>query len=176
MILQKEHIAISVACFIAGGILGAGLRSCVRPKQPTPEPIVLHDTLSIRDTIRIQGKTRTIYLTQHDTLITHQHDTVIDTFYVQLPIEHKEYCDTFTTDTSSITLGVQFSGYKAKIDSVGIDYTFATKERVKLKKNGWGQFVGIGIGAGYGATVIDKQVFGAPEVGVHITYGWGYHW
>jgi hypothetical protein len=45
-----------------------------------------------------------------------------------------------------------------------------------VKKKGWGQFIGVGIGAGYGASVVGQTVYAAPEIGLHVTYGWGYHW
>ena len=72
-------------------------------------------------------------------------------------------------------LGVFFEGYKAKIDSIDLktQYTLTPQPVVIEKKRGWRQFVGIGIGAGYGASVVGNTVHAAPEMGVHITYGSG---
>ena len=90
-----------------------------------------------------------------------------------------EYRDTFQTDTSRIELGIRYEGYKAKIDGIDLQYRFESQPRIIEKKKGWGQFVGIGVG--YGASFVGNGsgatiVHAAPEIGVHITYGWGYHW
>lgn len=183
MKLEKGHIYFGVACMIIGVLLGAGFHSCGNGTKPEPTvPTVIHDTVTVKDTVRIAGKTKTLYVTKWDTLRIESHvtdslsDTCLCDGYVTVPIECKEYRDTFTTDSSRIELGVQFSGYEAKIDNIDLQYRFDVKPRTIVKKKGWGQFIGIGIGAGYGVSVINQQVYAAPEVGVHITYGWGYHW
>ena len=179
MTLEKGHIYFGAACLIAGIVLGAGFRSCGKPTKPVPaEPVTIHDTICIRDTIKIAAKTRIISTTVRDTLIVRDTDTIV----VTLPLETKEYRDTFTTDTSRIELGVRFSGYKAKIEGIDLTSQYTVQPRTIVKKKGWGQFVGIGIGVGYGASFVGHPsgvgtvVYAAPEVGVHITYGWGYHW
>lgn len=53
MTLTKGDIALSVVCVVAGILLGAGFRSCSQNKQPAPNPVVIHDTLTITDTFRI---------------------------------------------------------------------------------------------------------------------------
>ena len=179
MELNKGHIAFSVACFICGAIIGAGLRSCsVKPNNiPPAAPVVLHDTVRITETVRIESKTKpvapprdTIWLVKPDT-DNHSVDTT-----KMMVRETKEYRDTFATDSSRIELGVRFSGYEAKIEDIDLQYRFSVQPRTIVKKKGWGQFVGVGIGLGYGASVVGQRVYAAPEVGVHITYGWGYHW
>lgn len=173
MTLEKGHIYFGAACLIAGIVLCAGFRSCGKPTKPVPaEPVIIHDTICIRDTIKIAAKTRIISTTVRDTLIVRDTDTIV----VTLPLETKEYRDTFTTDTSRIELGVRFSGYKAKIEGIDLTSQYTIQPRTIVKKKGWGQFVGVGIGVGYGASVVGQTVYAAPEVGVHITYGWGYHW
>lgn len=172
MELNKGHIIFGAVCLVAGIVLGAGFRSCSQTKQPQVEPIVIHDTVCLYDTVRIAAKTRLICTTRTDTLIVRDTDTI----QVSLPLEHKEYRDTFQTDTSRIELGIRYEGYKAKIDGIDLQYRFESQPRIIEKKKGWGQFVGIGIGVGYGASVVGQTVYVAPEIGVHITYGWGYHW
>lgn len=176
MELKKEHIYFGVACLLAGAILGAGLRSCTIRKQPPAAPAVIHDTITINDTVRLAGKTKIKYITPTEEEFVIEHDTVRDTVRVPVPIEHKEYRDTFCTDSSRIELGVQFSGYKANIDNVDLQYHFEVEPRTIVKRKGWGQFIGVGIGVGYGASVVGQTVYAAPEIGLHITYGWGYHW
>lgn len=189
MILKKEHMYFGAACLIAGIVLGAGFRSCKRDAKPVPAaPSIIHDTLIIRDSSQINAHTRPKYVIRHDTiwlptpispsnneeLFCNPH--VTDSVAVEIPVMQYEYRDTFITDTSRIELGVQFSGYDARIDNIDLQYRFEVEPRTIIKKKGWGQFIGVGIGVGYGASVVNQRVYAAPEVGIHITYGWGYHW
>lgn len=178
MELNRGHIIFGAVCLVAGIVLGAGFRSCSsKPAEPAPRPEVIHDTVCIHDTLRIAGKTRTIYTTVTDTLIVRNTDTI----HVTMPLEHKQYRDTFTTDSSRIELGVRFSGWHAQIDGIDLKSQYTIQPRTIEKKKGWGQFIGVGIGVGYGASFVGNGsgatiVHAAPEIGVHITYGWGYHW
>lgn len=177
MTLTKGDIALSVVCVLAGILLGAGFRSCSSSKPSEPvhaDPVVIHDTVTVTDTLRIKGKTKTLEV--HDTVWLVKPDSNgIDTIK-PLVNETKLYRDTFTTDSSFIALGVKYSGYEANIDHVDLQYRFNVQPRTIVKNKGWGQFIGVGIGVGYGASVVGQTVYAAPEIGLHITYGWGYHW
>lgn len=172
MTLTKGNIALSVVCVLAGILLGAGFRSCSQPKQPQVEPIIIHDTLCITDTIRIAARTKTVTIEKWDTLIVRDTDSIV----VTMPLEHKQYRDTFTTDSSRIELGVRFSGWHAQINGIDLKSQYTIQPRTIEKRKGWGQFIGVGIGVGYGASVVGQTVYVAPEIGLHITYGLGYHW
>lgn len=197
MELNKGHIAFAVACFVAGGIIGAGLKSCSTPKQPKADPVVKHDTVIIHDTAYIAAKTKPVKQLPPDTIKTpvpngvpnvvsnsatsDANNASSDSIIVQVPMTAYEFRDTITTDTSRIELGIQFSGYKARIDGIDLKSQYTVQPRTIEKKKGWGQFIGIGIGVGYGASFVGNGsgatiVHAAPEIGVHITYGWGYHW
>lgn len=174
MELNKGHIAFAVACFVAGILLGVWFRGCSRSELPEdPEPIVLYDTIAVHDTLRIKEHTKPREVVRIDTIWLGG-DTITE--YVEIPITQSEYRDTFATDSTKAEIAVLFSGYNAKIDSIGLTYEATIQPKVYVKKKGWGQFVGIGVGAGYGASVVGNQVYAAPQIGVHITYGWGYHW
>ena len=183
------------ACLIAGIVLGAGFRSCSsKPAEPRPaDPAVIHDTVTVHDTAYIAKKTKpkevvrwdTVYVdsaknakttTSKTTNDTTSKTTSDDVNFALVPITQYEYRDTFTTDSSRIELGVQFSGYKAQIDGIDLRSQYTVQPRTIEKKKGWGQFVGIGIGVGYGASVVGHTVYAAPEIGVHVVYGFGYTW
>lgn len=188
MVLNKTHITLASACFIVGALIGAGLRGCTIKDPKTPDPIILHDTIEVSNPTDIAEHTKPKYVIRRDTLWLPKPETpcdsadsvcdgrVTDSIPVDIPITCYEYRDTFKTDSSRIELGVQFSGYDARIDNVDLQYRFNIQPRTIVKKKGWGQFIGIGLGIGYGASVVGQTVYAAPEVGVHITYGWGYHW
>ena len=188
MELNKGHIIFGAVCLVAGIVLGAGFRSCSsKPTEPALRPEVIHDTVTVHDTLRIKKHTKPKEVLRHDTIwlpdatskttsSTTKDTTSKDVDYTLVPITQYEYRDTFKTDSSRIELSVEFSGYDARIDNVNLNYSFSVQPRTIVKKNGWGQFIGVGIGVGYGASVVGQTVYAAPEIGLHITYGWGYHW
>lgn len=181
MELNKSHIWSAVAGIAVGAAIVLSMRACNKSLETKPEPIVIHDTITVTDTLRIKEHTKPLYVIKWDTLYLENPaspDIAMDSLcdgYVTIPITQSEYRDTFATDSSRIELGVLFSGYKAKIDSIDLQYRFEVQPRVKVQKRGWSQFVGIGVGAGYGASIIGNQVYAAPQIGVSIVYGFGYH-
>lgn len=176
----KKILITAVVCLGGGLLAGLLLRGCSKPSNP-PEPIVIHDTITVNDTAYIWKHTKPKEIVKWDTCYLPAVDSghhSVDTnnmVEVQVPITAYEYRDTFNTDTSRIELGVHFSGYKAKIDSLDLNYTFIVNPVVQEKENGWGQFIGVGLSAGYGLGCKDPLRF-EPFIGVTITYGWGYHW
>lgn len=194
MVLNKTYIAFAAACFIVGALIGAGLRGCAIKTPKAPDPIIIRDTIEVDNPADIAEHTKPKYVIKHDTLwlpkpVSTCDSTdslcdgrVTDSIPVDIPITCYEYRDTFKTDSSRIELGVQFSGYDARIDNVDLQYQFNIQSRTIVKKKGWGQFFGIGVGAGYGVSFVGNPhgsgtvVNAAPEIGVHIVYGWGYHW
>lgn len=177
MQLTKSHIAILLSALIAGIIIGASFKSCGRSSSPSPspDPIQIHDTISLTDTI-MQEKVKILYRTKADTFVVCQHDSIHDTIWMDIPIDHKLYADRIKADSGSFDVAIRYSGYRASLDSVGIAYHAEVKQAVIAKKRGWGQFIGIGIGAGYGGSMIDQRIYASPYVGVHVTYGFGYTW
>lgn len=155
---------------VVGLLVGLFAMWCFQRCSVQPvEPIVIHDSISVHDTAYIAGKTRTLYV--RDTLYVQRTDTqYIDT----LIYAAKEYRDTFATDTSRIELAVAFSGYNARIDSVGINYRFEVEPRVETKKRGFGWCVMPSVQVGYGVA-LGSQVVAAPYIGVGFAIGWGYH-
>ena len=142
-----------------------------------PQIITVHDTTIITKE-QIKEKEKIKRVVEYDTFFITERDTIRDTFYVSLPIEHKQYRDTFTTDTSRTILDIKYSGYKSSLDGVYVQSSFAQKERIKVKTSGFGQYLGIGLQVGYGATInaTDKTFIPGPYIGVGISYGWCYKW
>ena len=129
-----------------------------------------------RRTAKLQReKTVVRSVTEYDTAIVFLHDTIRDTIVIQIPIEQKEYRDTVSADSMRVRLHILFHGYHAGIDHVGLSYDARPIIRTEVRKKGWGQFVGIGIGAGYGACVQSGIVYAGPQVGLNVVYGFGYH-
>ena len=189
---KTAYISLALGLLI-GLLIGYHLHGCV-PEQPTaPEPIVIHDTIKQTDTIRLREKTKTIEVVRYDTIwmredsaknahtttdSDHYGDTteMVDSIAVPIPITQSEYRDTFLTDTSRAEVGVLFSGYNARIDSIGINYQLTQNNRVERKKSGFGWCVMPSIQVGYGLGLNGNVVTASPYVGVGVSIGWGYHW
>ncbi|MBO4691064.1 MAG: hypothetical protein J5621_09365 [Paludibacteraceae bacterium] len=181
-----KYILTAIGGIAVGAIAMFCLNKCsgVEPA----EPIIIHDSIDVHDTAYIAEHTEPLYVIRHDTMwipapaSPSQSDSTLcdgrvtkDSIAVDIPITAYEYKDTFATDTSSIALAVRYSGYNAKIDSVGLQYRFEVQPNVVHDKKGWGQFVGVGVGVGYGLGCQQPLRF-EPYVGVHVVYGFGYHW
>lgn len=180
--MNTNRVIVAVVCVVVGIITGAGFRSCAK-QEPQVVEVEKHDTITIRDTLRIREHTKPREIVRVDTIwikkttnSTTKDTTNSDVDFALVPITQSEYRDTIANDSSRAEIKVLFSGYNARIDEIGINYYTRTQTRVERRKNGWGQFVGIGIGVGYGASVVGQRIYAAPEIGLHITYGWGYHW
>ena len=174
--MNTNRAIAEVVCVVAGVIVGVGFRSCCTKQEPRVVEIEKHDTITIRDTLRIREHTKPRTIVRVDTIFIQADGAKAEPIAVEIPITQSEYRDTIANDSSRAEIKVLFSGYNARIDEIGINYHTRTQTRVERKKNGWGQFIGIGVGVGYGASVVGQRIYAAPEIGLHITYGWGYHW
>lgn len=160
------------------------------------EPIVIHDTIKVQDSAWLAAHTKhnpkpirhdTIWIEREDsaenahttTDSDHYGDTteMVDSTnadFALVPITQSEYRDTFLTDTSRAEVGVLFSGYNARIDSIGINYQVTAQPLVYEKESGWGWNYTLGFYAGYGATLVNGQIVLAPEIGIGVSIGIGY--
>jgi hypothetical protein len=167
-----------------GGFLLYDYKVAQIEEKYTPEPIIQHDTI-IRDSIQIKEKIKWKYATTYDTVIVVDKEIITDTITVtvqystniQLHIDHLQYTDTIKKDSSECRIQIDYSGYKPSLDNVLIDYSYTPKTIIQPKKNGWGQFVGVGIQIGYGPSINAKDgtFVTGPYIGVGVTYGFGYH-
>ena len=56
-----------------------------------------------------------------------------------------------------------------------VDYEIKPLVVRQVERRGFGQFVGIGAGVGVGVGTYKNELIATPTVGVHIVYGFGYH-
>lgn len=176
MKIRLDNIGGYLIAFL-GGLLVSLILYFAIPKRVVTEEKVL----TVRDTIQvdrevIKWKERVRYVTKFDTIIYAIRDTVSDTIRVELPIEHKEYRDTITNDSTRIIMAIDYSGFKPQLDRVWVDYSADRRYAVQSKKKGhFGQFVGVGVQVGYGLGVSVTPKF-EPYIGIGISYGFGYSW
>jgi len=131
------------------------------------EIVTKFDTTYIHDT-------DTLYLEKEK--ICYKTITVYDSIFIHtdtvLLFEQKCYEDSLSK--------IYISGIEPEIDSI---FHYIPRDTVvientttitKHKKQGWGQFVGVGVSGGYGVSISQTPQF-SPFVGVTVTYGWGFH-
>ena len=183
--MNKTHYISLALGLLLGLTIAFAFRSCGREEART-EQVVVHDTIKQTDTIRLRAHTKLIEVIRYDTIWVerdsdHCGDTteMVDSTnadFALIPITQSEYRDTFLTDTSRTEVGVLFSGYNARIDSIGINYQLTHNNRVERKKGGFGWVVAPSIQVGYGLGLNGNVVTASPYVGVGVSIGWGYHW
>ena len=136
-------------------------------------------TADVEEDIKIV--TDTVFLHSTDTCFVYKENIqykeirAIDTIYVTDTIlirEQKIYEDSLSK--------IWISGVEPELDSICYyiprdTVLVNTTQTVTIhKKQGWGQFVGIGAGVGYGLSLGPTPHF-EPYVGVNIVYGVGWH-
>ena len=175
--LDKKSLIILILSLLLvsiGGFLLYDYKVAQIEEKYAPKPIIQYDTI-IRDSIQIQEKVKWKYRTKYDTTLLVFRDTIHDTVLIEIPIDHYQYRDSGSTDSTKYTLGINYSGFKPTLDSVWFNYSYIPQTIVKTKRNGWGQFVGVGIGVGANATVVGNTVYAGPGVSLNIVYGFVYH-
>lgn len=150
-------VVVTLLCLIS---FFAGKRTAISQMETTTDTLVVTRI----DTIRIEKPMYHTVITR-DTILLAVADTirVNDTTYVQLPIESKVYSDSLYK--------AQVSGYKAELDWIEV-YPVTktvtvnnTLTNTAYKKTRWG----IGIQAGYGATIYNSKIQLTPYVGVGVS-------
>lgn len=132
------------------------------------DPVTIRtDTVTVRETIRVDRPVPvrsavrdTIRLVLRDTVVRDDTVTVRDT--VILPRETKTYQD-------SLYRAV-VSGFRPSLDSLTIFHPVRYITRTETVKVPQRKPWGIGIQAGYGATIRDGRIAPAPYIGVGISY------
>ena len=129
-------------------------------EKPEPKTIVITDTLTnvVYDTLFIDHF-ETVKLPVVDTLTIINDSIRIDSVFVEVPISIYKFDSTFTTDTTSLNIHIQNSGYDVTLDS--LSYYFEYTPRLQ-KKIHW--FIGPSLGIGYDFTS-GKLI---PTVGIGI--------
>ena len=138
--------------------------------QEKPEPVIITDTLTqvVYDTVFIDHF-ETVKLPVVDTTICYITDTVtrVDSIEVEVPISIYKLDTIFSTDTTSLNIRIQNSGYDIKFDSLSYRFEYTPtlnktnffKEHLKF---------GVGVSSGFGVFSKKPDVF--IGVGVYYTF------
>lgn len=116
--------------------------------QDKPETVYLTDTITnvVYDTVYLK-RYKTVKLPVVDTVIIINDSLRIDSIFVEVPISVYKLDTTFTTDTTSLNIRLQNSGYAVTLDSLSYSFTYRP---TNTKKTRW--FIGPSLGIGYDFT------------------------
>lgn len=167
--LKYIFIFLTVVVLVIGVM--CGISQCNRKNTTTvPEVVTITDTVYI-DKERIVEHTNTKYITLVDTFYI-KGDTLKDTIWLKdLPIEHKVYTDTITTDSTRSIIKASYSGFNPSLDNLYIQTEITQQKQDKYpsrKKFGWN--ISGGLYGGYGLGINGLT----PQIGLGVTIGWGY--
>lgn len=140
-----------------------------KQEEPTIVTVEVRDTITI-DSVRIIEHCVPLYVKEYDTIYV-PNDTIKDTIQVLVPISQYEYKDTIVTDSSRTELDIRYSGYKATLDKIDINYHSTKEVSLNPKKLHIKPSFNIGIGGGYGAGYKDGTIRLEPQVGIYGTVG-----
>lgn len=123
------------------------------------QPVVITDTITqvMYDTIFIDHF-ETVKLPVVDTVTIINDSIRIDSVFVVLPISKYSVDTTFTTDTTSLNIRIQNSGYAVKLDSLFYKFEYTpTKTKTNFFRDHF-RF-GLGAGLGYGCFTRKPDIF-----------------
>ena len=157
---MKENLKTVVILVLVLLVVLLSVKSmkCYQEAQEKPEKVYLTDTITnvLYDTLFLV-EYKTVKLPVVDTLILINDSIRIDSVFVEVPISVYKFDSTFTTDTTSLNIRVQNSGYNVTLDSLSYRLEY-TPTPIKLpKKNYFREHFKFGAGIGTGFGVFSKK-------------------
>ena len=134
-------------------------RTCQVIQEKQSQPVIITDTITnvLYDTVFIDHFEK-VKLQVVDTLTIINDSIRIDSVFVEVPISIYKFDSTFTTDTTSLNIRIQNSGYAVKLDSLFYSFTYKpTHQKTNFFKEHF-KF-GAGIGTGFGFFTRKPDVF-----------------
>lgn len=154
----KAFILIVLTILVISILTKTNRTSQITP-QEQPETVYLTDTITnvVYDTVFLV-KYKTVKLPVVDTLIITNDSLRVDSVFVQVPISTYQLDTTFTTDTTSLNIHIQNSGYNVTLDTLSyhFEYTPTLKKTNFFKEH---FKFGVGVSTGYGVFQKKPDVF-----------------
>ena len=120
-----------------------------------PKPVYLTDTITnvVYDTLFVDHF-EIVKLPVVDTLILINDSIRIDSVFVEVPISVYKLDTTFSTDTTSLNIRIQNSGYAVTLDTIFYNFEYTP---TKNKKNFFKDHFRFGLGVSTGFGVFSKK-------------------
>ena len=162
--IVKAIFLLAVIYLLLFFLVKTNRQSQVIQEKPETKTITVTDTLTqvMYDTIFIDHF-ETVKLQVVDTIVV---DSLrIDSVFVELPISVYKFDSTFTTDTTSLNIRIQNSGYAVTLDSLFFEFKYTpTHQKTNFFKEHF-KF-GAGVSTGFGVFSKKPDIF----VGVGLYY------
>ena len=151
-------------------LLSIKTEKCYQEARKQPKTVYLTDTITnvLYDTVFLV-EYKTVKLPIHDTLnqIIIRDSLRIDSVFVEIPISKFQLDTTFVTDTTSLNIRIQNSGYAVTLDTLSYNFKYTPrppktnffKEHFKF---------GAGVSTGYGCFSKQPDIF--VGVGLYYTF------
>ena len=148
MIKETVKTLVIVVLVLLLVLLSVKSMKYYQKSQEKPKTVYLTDTITkvVYDTLFFDHLEK-VKLPVVDTLILINDSIRIDSVFVEVPISIYKFDSTFTTDTTSLDIHIQNSGYSVKLDSLSYHFEYTP---TKIKKTHW--FIGPSLGIGYDFT------------------------
>ena len=143
-------------------------RTCQVIQEKPSQPIIISDTLTqvIYDTIFIDHF-ETVKLPVVDTVTIINDSIRIDSVFVVFPISKFQLDTTFTTDTTSLNIRIQNSGYAVTLDTLSYNFKYTPRPP---KTNFFKEHFKFGAGVSTGFGVFSKKPDVFVGVGLYYTF------
>ena len=136
-------------------------RTCQVIQEKQSQPVILTDTI-------VNVEWDTVYLERYKTVKLPVVDTVtiindsirVDSLFVEVPISVYKLDTTFSTDTTSLNIRIQNSGYAVTLDTLSYHFEYTPTQQ----KNYFREHFKFGVGAGAGFGVFSKK----PDVFINV--------
>ena len=137
-------------------------------QEKQSQPVILTDTIVnvVYDTLFIDHF-ETVKLPVVDTVTIINDSIRIDSVFVEVPISVYKFDSTFTTDTTSLNIRIQNSGYAVTLDTLSYSFTYKpTHQKTNFFKEHF-KF-GAGVSTGFGVFSKKPDIF--VGVGLYYTF------
>ena len=157
--IAKAMLILTVTYLLLFFLVKTNRQSQVIQEKPEPKTIVVSDTITnvVYDTLFIDHFEK-VKLPVVDTVTIINDSIRIDSVFVEVPISVYKFDSTFTTDTTSLNIRIQNSGYAVTLDSLSYSFTYKpTHQKTNFFKEHF-KF-GLGVYAGYGCFSKQPDIF-----------------
>ena len=138
-------------------LLSVKSMKCYQEARKQPKPVVITKTLTnvVYDTAYLE-RYKTVKLPIIDTLVYYIADTVtrVDSVFVEVPISIYKFDTTFFTDSTSLNIHIQNSGYEVTLDSLSYNFKYTPRPP---KTNFFKDHFKFGAGVSTGFGVFSKK-------------------
>ena len=137
-------------------------------QEKQSQPVIITDTITnvLYDTIFI-NHFETVKLPTTDTLILINDSIRIDSVFVEVPISVYKLDTTFSTDTTSLNIRIQNSGYAVTLDTLSYNFKYTPRPP---KTNFFKDHIKFGAGVSTGLGVFSRKPDIFIGVGLHYMF------